>query len=297
MSLSVKAETIVSGDRLTLGDISEVSAGDEATAARVRLIALGYAPNVGATREIRREAILLALAAAGLNEAAVRLEGASLSVVRRASQRIEPGLIREAVERAALTELRAAGALARLTRLDLPPIIEAPSGALEARATLAGARDMFSPFIVSIELWVDGRVARRLSATAQVEAEAAVLVAAHDIAPRTRVRGSDVRTEVVRLTRPINKYLFDATQLRGVSTNRAISSGEAMTADALASEIVVRTGDAVRIVGASGELRITVAGEARGAGRVGDRVTVKNSQSGMMLQAIVVDEGLVRINF
>jgi flagella basal body P-ring formation protein FlgA len=42
---------------------------------------------------------------------------------------------------------------------------------------------------------------------------------------------------------------------------------------------------------------LVVQGEARGSGRVGDRILVKNLQSGLMFQAVIVDEGIVSVKF
>jgi flagella basal body P-ring formation protein FlgA len=293
----VAAESVAHQDLLTLGDIAEIEAEEAETEERLRAIALGYAPQVGAMRELPRARIALALAAAGFPENAVRLEAPPAALIRRAAQVVEPALVREAVERVALAELTARGATARLARLDLPPVIEAPSGAMEVRASITGARDLFSPFITAIELWVDGRVARRLSLTAQVEAHAPVLVAARALAASTRVRKEDVTIEVRRLERDAALYLYDPERLRGVSLHRAVARGEALTRDLLTAEIVVRPGEQVRIIGQSQGLQISVTGEARAAGRVGDRIQVKNLQSGILLQAVIVDEGVVAVRF
>jgi flagella basal body P-ring formation protein FlgA len=244
-----------------------------------------------------RAKIRLAITAAGFSEKAVQLEAPETVVIRRASQAVDPALIREAVERVALVELNSQGATARLARLDLPAVIAAPTGKLEARASIGSVRDLFSPFTASVEILADGHVAQRLSLTVQVEAFAPMLAAKRDLAPNTRIRKDDVASEARRLERALSHYLRDETQLRGISARRAIAKGEALLRDAVMSEIIVKPGDPVRIEGHSGTLHVTVMGEARAAGRVGDRIQVKNLQSGALLQAIVVDEGVVRVQF
>jgi flagella basal body P-ring formation protein FlgA len=293
----VRAETTAQGEQLTLGDIAEVSSTDATVANRLRGVTLGYAPNVGAVREVTREKINLAVAAAGYAQKAVRVEAPPLALVRRASQRIDSQLLREAVERAVLPKFETSGATARLSRLDLPAFVEVPSGALEAQAQASGVRDFFTPFTVNIEIRVEGRIVQRLNATAQIEAFAPVLVAAHDIAANARVREADTRVEVRRLERAPSFYIREIVQLRGAATAREIRQGEALAKDALVSSIIVRPGDAVRIIGESNDLKIAVAGEARAAGRIGDRISVKNTHSGVTLQATIVDEGVVSVRF
>lgn len=293
----VAAETIALQDRLTLGDVAEVRAGDTTVAARLRAVSLGYAPNVGMTREIARDRIALAIAAAGFTQGTVRLEAPAVALIRRAAQIVDPALLREAIEHVTLDSLNASGATARLSHLELPINVEAPGGQLEIRATAAQARDIFAPFTVFIELWQEGRVVKRLTATAQVEAFAPVLVTTREIAENTRLRHESYRTEVKRLERPLNHYVTDPERLRGTAVRRAMARGEAITTEVINAEIVVRPGDQVKIIGQSGALQLMVTGEARAAGRIGDRVQVKNLQSGALLQAIVADEGVVRIRF
>ena len=294
-SVRAAGEHIARGERITLGDLAEVSATDARVAERLRAIALGYAPNVGAVRELSRARVLLAIAAAGFAASEVEVIAPPVIFIQRAAQAVEPEVMRGAVERAMCVELCSGGVAARLVRLDLPAHVEVPSGVVEARAALGGARDLLAPFNVAIEIFVDGRVARRLNATAQIEARARVMVAARDIAAGARLREDDARSEMQVINRPVAGYLREAGQLRGMSVNRAVAQGEALTRQALNAEIVVRPGDQVRVTGETGAFSVAVAGEARAAGRVGDRIQVRNIQSGALLQAVVVDEGLVRV--
>ena len=70
-----------------------------------------------------------------------------------------------------------------------------------------------------------------------------------------------------------------------------------ITSDSFVASIVIRVGDRVRIVGQSGKMQIIVNGEARASGKIGDRIAVKNLQSNAVLQAVVEDEGLVKVIF
>jgi flagella basal body P-ring formation protein FlgA len=156
-------------------------------------------------------------------------------------------------------------------------------------------RDLFTPFTVSIEFWQTNRIVRRLSITAQVEAFAPVVVAARDLPANVRLRQPDLAIEIRRLERPIQLYVLDATRMRGTSVKRTVARGAPLTMDLLLAEYVIQPGDNVRIVTKGDRLQIMAVGEARAAGRIGDRIQVKNKQSGLLLQAVVVDEGLVNV--
>lgn len=295
ISIRVAAESVVNGDQLTLGDIAEVRAGDDETTARLRAINLGYAPGVGTVRELARERIVLALAAAGYNEST--LAAPPIAYVRRAAQIIEASRLSKEVERALLAELGADALTIRLTKCDLPPAIEIPTGALEVRVGKSGVRDYFSPFSLSLELLVDRRVVRRLTAATQIEATARVAVASHDIAAGVRLHADDVVFKEIRIEHPLEQYAREVKRLRGVSLRAPLTRDAALTSDMFVSEIVVKSGDVVKIVGDSPRLKVFVAGEARASGRVGDRIQVRNTGSGLLMQATIVDEGEVLVSF
>lgn len=295
--VQVAAESLAQQDRLTLGDVAAVRADEAETAARLRAVALGFAPNVGTVREIKREQLALAISAAGFAAGTVQLNSPAVILVRRTAQTLDLALVREEIERVTLGELNASGATARLSRLDLPAEVEAPTGQIEIRATTSTVRDWFAPFTVFVELRQEGRVVKRFNVTAQVEAFASVFVAAQEIAANTRLRTEHIKQEIKRLERPLSNYITEAERLRGMAARRDFRRGDALTTEALSSEIVVHPGDQVRVIGQSGALQIIVSGEARAGGRIGDRIQVKNLQSGTLLQAVIVDEGVVRVQF
>lgn len=150
---------------------------------------------------------------------------------------------------------------------------------------------------MALEIRVDNRVVRRVSATVQLEAYADILVAKRDLAARERISEADVQLENRRLEKPLASYLRSVEKLRGAVLVKNVASETELTTADIAAGYVVKTGDLVSIVGTSGKLQISIKGEARTNGRIGDRVSVKNPESGTILQATVVDEGLVKINF
>jgi flagella basal body P-ring formation protein FlgA len=287
---------VVNNDRLVLGNIAEIFSDDAATTEKLRTISLGYAPNVGAVRELQRERILMAIASAGFSSDEVRFESPQIVRIRRASQTVESSLMRAAVEDVVLSRLKTVGAQAQLTRLDIPASVDVPTGEVEIRASIGTVKDLFSPFSVIVEILIDGRVTKRISAMAQAEAMMPVLVATRDIQPNERISEKDVCVETRKLSKAVTNYYRDFSKLRGAESNRAIAKGEIITIDSVVAGIVVKLGDTVRVMYKSGKFQIAVTGEARASGRIGERIQVKNIQSGNFLQAVIIDEGLVQVN-
>ncbi len=293
----LNAESIAAHDTLTLADVAVIKANDLALRERLQSIQLGFAPNIGAVRELTRERISASLAASGLTNERVKLEGANIVRVRRASQRVEANLLRATIERAIAAQLGKRITRLKLKRLDAPANLEFPLGEVEMKATLGAIRSLSAPFTIFLELQVDNRVARRLSLTAEVEAYAAIAVAARDLPANGRFRNEDARIEERHLAAASEIYVQDLALLRGTSLHKSLAAGEAITVDLLQRDIVIRHGDAVRIEGVTTNFTVAVAGEARGAGRIGERISVKNVASGAMLQATIVDEGVVSVRF
>jgi flagellar basal body P-ring formation protein FlgA len=295
--IHVPSQVIVKNDHVLLGDVAEIRTSDNQLLERLKNIELGFAPNVGVIREISKEKLLVALAAAGIQKSSFVLNAPAVFELRRSSQQVDTALVYKAVEDGVLTDLTSKGVEAKLVRLDLPSGIEAPSGQVEVRASASGVKDHFSPFTLSIEIWVDGRSFRRLSTTAQLEGYADVVVAKRDMAEKVRVSFEDFQLERRKLLKGESLYLRDRARLRGVSLRKSVRSGEPVTVDLLVSEIVVKPGDSLKCVSESKSIKIFTTVEARASGRVGDRIQVKNVQSGMLLQATIVDEGMVKVIF
>ena len=291
VSVKVAAESLVEGDAVLLGQVARVSPVSE----RIAGISLGYAPGIGMTRELTRMQIVMALKASGVEESQFLLDTPPRMVVRRASQMIEPDKIREAIETAINRHFTASRIAAEIVRIDAAEAVIAPVGPVEIRASMVGVRNYSERFPVPVEIRVDGKVSRSFAVTAEVAAFADVLVANCDLAVNKMIEVKDFRLEKVRLEKNPTMYVRDPAALRGVQVIRPLESGRPIMLDAIVPATVIKLGDPVRIEAYAGRVKIVVNGEARANGRIGERILVKNKDSGAMLQGIVVDRGLVKI--
>ena len=295
ISVKISAEAIVEADIVKLGNIAVISNGEKTE--RMKNISLGYAPVIGALKEITRRQIILAFSAAGFSETDVSLDAPQTVQIRRASQLVGESILRGTVEKTILEKFDSKNITAKLTRLDVPPEFAAPKGNVEVSASVAKVVNFFEPFIVSLEVKIDGKIYRRLSATAQIEAETEVLVFLRDVPAYEKLSPNDVTLEKRKLTNPLDYYVQNADSLSGAITLQKYEKGSELLAKSLAQGIVVKMGDLVKVEAESGNLSLTIRGEARGNGKIGDNIPVKNLESGTILQAKIVEEGLVKIKF
>ncbi len=296
ISVRVAAETRIETDSIKLGDIALIS-GDGESSERMKNVRLGYAPNVGMTRELQIERIRLAVAAAGFEARDCSISAPPKIRVERAGQTISQTVLREAVEKAVAELFAGKNIAANIVRVETPANIEIPTGTVEISVNLANVRNYFSPFAAPIEIRLNNAVFRRLTATVEIEAFADVLIARRDLATNDKFDETDFTIENRRLRQSPDNYLRDASNLRGLKLIKNIRSGAEITKDSFVSAAVIKYGDAVRIVGQSGKLEISVTGEARASGKIGDRIAILNSQSKTTVQAVVVEAGLVKIVF
>ena len=298
----IPSETTISSDQIALGDIAEISGGETSAApsaaVRARQVSLGFSPRVGAMREIGRANILLALAAAGFNENDLALDIPAKVLVKRAAQTLSQNMLREAVEKAILPPLEAEKVSARITKLQLPDSLELPTGNVEVRVVnFSGITNFLTPSVISLELRVDGKVLRRVPVNIEVEASADVLVLNRSGAAGAKLTAADVHTEKIRLEKSLSSYFRTPAEIGGKKLLKNVAELAPLTTDAVAADTVIKTGDTVSIIVRSGNTQISVTGEARASGRIGDRIAVKNTQSGVILQARVEAEGLVKLSF
>ena len=290
----IDAEARVENEIVLLGDIAQVS-GNEADAERIRKISLGYAPHIGAVRQVSRKKIAMAIAAAGFSKADYSLQAPSFIRIFRAGQTIEPEQFRETITKSILSKFE--DVEIEFVKIDLPQAFEVPLGNVEFEPKLAGVRNLLAPFSLPIEIQVDKRITKRISVDVEIRGFAEVFVASRELPSNYRLQESDVKLERVRIEKPITKYLRSKRELRGIKLVKDLTHGTVLSNDTFVADVVVKSGDLVRIVAISKRLKLIVNGKAQGSGRIGDRISVKNLQSNSIIQATITDEGSVKVFF
>lgn len=233
--------------------------------------------------------------AAGFPVARFSLDSPAVTLIRRSDQEVSADQIRHEIERSIADRFSTDEVEVRIARLDLPGSVQVPKGKVEIRVNFSAVRNLFARFFLPVEIRVDGKIAQSLAPTVEIEAFANVLVAARDLSTNAKLNEADVHFERRRLEQPIETYTFDRTKLHGAQLIKNLSNGDALTTNYLVSSVVIKYGDPVRLEARSGAIKIILTGEARSAGKIGDRIAVKNIQSGAVVQAIVVDEGIAKV--
>ena len=90
-------------------------------------------------------------------------------------------------------------------------------------------------------------------------------------------------------------YFSDMLSLEGMQARRTLSIGDIITDGHVEKVPVVRRGDAIRLVARAGRMSMSAAGEAMQDGGIGDRIRVKNSDSGKVVYGHVLEDGAIQV--
>lgn len=128
-----------------------------------------------------------------------------------------------------------------------------------------------------------------------VEVEVSVLVLRRPLARRARVEMTDVEPQVRRLPGSSAAFINDIASLQGHRLKRALPVGTALTVEMLVPDVIVRRGQQVTLIAASGPVQIRAQGQALTEGGAADRVRVQNVTSLKVVEGVVESDGSVRV--
>lgn len=128
--------------------------------------------------------------------------------------------------------------------------------------------------------------------TVRAEVSARVVVAATDLPPNRVLTDADLGSERRKLF-DVSDALGAPQAAVGLVSNRSLRSGQVVSPRFLSQPVLVRRGDGVNITVRSGPIEVNMAGEALEAGRRGEMLRVRNSSTGKVIRARVLDVGVV----
>jgi flagella basal body P-ring formation protein FlgA len=122
-----------------------------------------------------------------------------------------------------------------------------------------------------------------------------VVVAARQLPRDAMISASDLQL-IERDVAPLNgQFLTTVDEAVGLSARRPVTAGAVLSRDQLLQPLLIRRGDAVTIRAESGGLNVNMPGVAMTDGRRGESIRVRNSNSARMVDAQVVDAGVVSV--
>ena len=121
----------------------------------------------------------------------------------------------------------------------------------------------------------------------EISVSATVLVAARNLPAGHVLEPGDAREERRNVSTLRRGYLSDVAQLAGQRLRSPLLAGRVLTPAVLAADRIVRRGQSVTLIAASGGITINMSGRALSDGGLNQRIRVENTNSGRVVEGIV----------
>lgn len=202
--------------------------------------------------------------------------------------------IRETVGRFLLKALGDASANVKIDVGQLDPRLRLPACA----EPLQLSRPPGSPSrgATSVAVRCEGATPWSLSVPATIRREFVVLVTRQNLDRGRTLTNSDYQVEKRLLTDAPAGALSDPASAAGQVLLRALPAGAVLTEATVKAALAVKRGQAVTLSLSSGPVAIEVAGVAMQNGAIGDRVTVRNTNSKRLVEGVVKAPNVVGVD-
>ncbi len=146
----------------------------------------------------------------------------------------------------------------------------------------------------SLPLKVSDRgVERTFWVTGKIQIFKQVPVALHQLNLGERINEQDFEVKSRDVTMAIDNAV-DATKAVGKLLGRGINANEVIWQNAIAKEIAVKPGQAVKVLSENEWMQISLNGVAQERGEIGDRVKILNPSTKSVITAVVEGPGIAR---
>jgi flagella basal body P-ring formation protein FlgA len=277
--------------------LADVALLEGAAAMALGGVGLGPAPLAGETRTIDGGTILATLRRAGLDPAVVTYSLPGMLRVRRASQEISEGGVREILQGFLADSLGDGLADAAIRSVLLPGVIRIPAGPFQSRVSAPPGSDLVGKVRLAITFTVADRPVKEIWVTADIARFGPVVVARRAFGRGEIVGDDDVEVDRRELSELPRGSLTVPADAVGMRTKTPVLPYAALTRDQLVAPALVKRGDVVMLVVQRGGLRITAPGEAREDAARGAAVHVLNRSSHQEVVGRVQESGTVVVEF
>jgi len=205
--------------------------------------------------------------------------------------------VTELVTRSILERFPSAQWQVQVTNVRLQGKLQVPQGHLTYELIPRTRHLSPGPVSLTVVVRVDGKPARRLLASATLRVSRQVVVAAAPLVRHQTVTPADIRLAEVNVAQLPEDVITNPQDVVGKRLRRNVSIGTPLHGRLVEAPTVVKRGDVVMIVAQSSAVSVTVQGQAKEDGAVGEQIRVLNLSSRKEVYAKVLDENTVRVDF
>jgi flagella basal body P-ring formation protein FlgA len=302
IAVKLRASATVSGSQVTVGDVAELTGGDERRRERIARLDLTELPLTSEPIFVSQQQIIFRLRLAGVEDGAFQMEGPRLvRVSRRASEALDHRVLsaaRQAIEQRLTSPVEDVNIVAAQP-VRLPPL-SADGEDIHLEAELRSPVAVPGRVMVEVGIYVRG--ARRLGIPVWLDVKKmqAMPVALRRIEVGETFAADNVRIERIAVENT-QRAAVAAAGLMGRRARRPVFPGRIIEPDDVESETqaaaVIHQRDLIHLVAKVGPLEVKARGEALQEGRVGQLIQVRNLDSNATVAGRVVDRATVEVDY
>jgi flagella basal body P-ring formation protein FlgA len=296
VTVKAHSEVLVRGPKVFLGEVSEISGGDQDLIDELAHLELARSPRPGNTSHIRESYVNSLLRRKGFPLDRIELEIPKKIIITRESQTITAAWVRSIVEKyISRTEPYKSGDW-ELIKLWTGRIPQIPAGKLEYNIVSSPSVNP-SKIRLKIFILVDGRNETKIRANCQIDLKTTAVVAVRRLEAGDRIRPGDLRMQKISLSAVRKGALTSPNQGVGMIARKRINPGEPLRDSDLEQRDAVEKGDMVNIIAANGFLKVSSPGQVKQDGALGDNVPVLNLSSKKIVIGRVISSETVEVAF
>jgi flagella basal body P-ring formation protein FlgA len=289
----VQNDVQVSGERISLGQISKITGGSETLRKVIADIDLGPSPRPGQTRRISGNSISVALA----NIAGPGIQAAVPGQVQvmGAYQRISEASLEEAFKR--YVKNAAGEDEVALSGIDVRGVKPLPLGKIALTPLKAAREEIKGKTSLRLAVAVDGEACGQVTVSGWVDRYARVVCAARSVPRNTILTAEDLCLQRINIANAPERLVFDTAEAVGKRVRSSLQAGKCLQQHKLFEVPLVERGDRVKLLVSAGPVNVSTLGVAKADGGAGDQIRVENLSSRKTVIGRVVNDSTVEVLF
>lgn len=292
--ISIKSPLEIGNAVISLGDIATFSGMSEDVRESLSAIEVGKAPPPGQTRTLSLAIVKIRLRQAGYDPDNIAISGPVTIVVSTRPAVVTSDEIARAVEDYIKADMPWNPLDVRISVTPGQDRILVPDGDIQIKVEPLSTTKFLGATGVKAQILVNGEVSRTLNVRVRLDVAKEVVVATRTIGRHEIISRDDLALQVCDLANIPSDVVFDPSLVGGMMAKHTIQTGRPVAFSSIQCPPVVLRGDPVTLEAMSGGVIVAIPGEALESGSVGDRIRVRNTSSGAVVSAKVIDSQRVQ---
>jgi len=295
VSITVLSEAQVSGERILLGQVAEISGATQAFRNKIMALDLGAAPQPGKERRVPGRTIASTLGSCEWFPTDARTTIPDWVIVKGASQTISEASLEEVFK--TYIDHQTGGDETLVSRVNVRGLKPLPPGEIVLMPLGHGGDYIKGNITLRLGVTVAGEDQGQVSISGWVDRYVQAVCATHSVQRGGVLTTGDIYLKRINVSKAPNRIVFDPNRVVGKQLKSRVRTGECFKEHMLKEPPLVEKGDRVKIVARSDRLSVTTMGIAKADGARGEQVRVENAVSEKTVVGRVLDRGIVEVLF